>query len=345
MNNPKKYKISAIGILISGVCIYLALWKIDVEGTLHAFKKPNYWFLLPAIMVLFFSHFLRTLRWRYLLDPIKRMDILTLFSPLMIGYAVNTFMPAHLGEFSRAYVLSKRGQLPLAQIAATIVIERVIDVFSLLVLMLLVFRIYRFPEWVAKSGYIMFAGSAGLLILLMFLKITTSATMKFMHFILKPLPKTFNREIESTLLKFLSGITPLKRWHDYITMSVLSVIMWLSYCAVFYFCLHAFNFMEMYGLNWSVSLVLLVITSIAIVVPSSPGYVGTYHYLCQISLIMFGVPADSALTFAVVVHGVTFIPVFVAGLFFVHREGMSLLKMSKHGFGSREDMPVTTGES
>jgi uncharacterized protein (TIRG00374 family) len=267
------------------------------------------------------------------------MDIQTLFSPLMIGYAVNTFMPAHLGEFSRAYGLSKKGQLPLAQIVATIIMERVIDIFSLLALMLLVFRIYRFPEWVAKSGYIMFAGAAGLLILLMFLKIATSSTMKFMHFMLKPLPKSFNRQIENTLLKFLSGITPLKRWYDYITTGVLSVIIWLSYCAVFYFCLHSFNFVETYGLNWSVSLVLLVITSIAIVVPSSPGYVGTYHYLCQISLTMFGVPADSALTFAVVVHAVTFIPVFVVGLYFVHREGITLLKMSKNAFGSKDDTP------
>ena len=202
--------------------------------------------------------------------------------------------------------------------------------------MLLVFRIYRFPEWVAKSGYIMFGGSAGLLILLIFLKIATSPTLKLVNYILKPLPDRFRGEIEKTLLKFLSGITPLKRWHDYITTGVLSVIIWLSYGAVFFFSLHSFNFVEAYGLNWSVSLILLVITSIAIVVPSSPGYVGTYHYLCQISLNMFGVPADSALAFAVVVHAITFIPVFVVGLFFAQREGMSLLKMSEQGLRSKE---------
>ena len=77
------------------------------------------------------------------------------------------------------------------------------------------------------------------------------------------------------------------------------------------------------------SLILLVITTIAVVVPSSPGYVGTYHYLCQITLALFGIPAGPALSFAAVVHGVNFIPVLVAGLFFAQHEGMAILKMSR----------------
>lgn len=217
----------------------------------------------------------------------------------------------------------------MSPIFATIVVERIIDIFSLLVLMLLAFFVHPFPDWVIKSAYIMFAGTLGLLMFLVFLKKATSPTLRFIGFILKPLPKTFEREVVATLEKFLAGIVPLKRWHDYITAGFLSVIIWAGYGFVIHFCIHAFYFADTYGLTWSVSLILLVITTIAVVVPSSPGYVGIYHYLCQISLGLFGVPAGPALSFAFVLHGVNILPVFIVGLFLAHHEGMAILKMSE----------------
>ena len=93
----------------------------------QAFKTVNYWYLVPAAAAIFFSHFLRAFRWRYLLDPIRRLDISSLFSSLIIGYAANSFMPAHLGEFLRAYVLSKKRQISMIPVFATIAVERVID--------------------------------------------------------------------------------------------------------------------------------------------------------------------------------------------------------------------------
>ncbi len=87
--------------------------------------------------------------------------------------------------------------------------------------------------------------------------------------------------------------------------------------------------METFDLQWSVSLILLVITTIAIAIPSSPGYVGTYHYLCQITLAMFGVPNGPALSFATVVHGINYLPIVIVGLFFAHYEGVAISKMSE----------------
>ena len=101
-----------IGILISLLCIFLAFRKVDFGDMWQAFKTANYWYFFPILIVLFISHYLRAFRWRYLLDPMKRVDTVSLFSSLMIGYAANTFMPAHLGEFLRAYVLSKSGIFP-----------------------------------------------------------------------------------------------------------------------------------------------------------------------------------------------------------------------------------------
>ena len=119
----------------------------------------------------------------------------------------------------------------------------------------------------------------------------------------------------------------LKNCGDYVKVSLLSVLIWVCYTLVFYFSLHAFDFIRPFQLPWLASLTLLVITTIAVVVPSSPGYVGTYHYLCQISLAMFGVPAGPALSFGVVVHAVNFLPVFAVGLIFAYYEGVAIFKV------------------
>lgn len=332
MNKSSKNKINlVIGVLISLLCLYLAFRKVNFIEMFQALKNANYWYLIPAIATGFFSHFLRAFRWRYLLDPIRRFSLGRLFSSLIIGYAVNTFMPAHLGEFVRAYVLSKKEQIPMSPVFATIVVERIIDVFSLFALMVLALFVYPFPDpdLVIKGGYFMLAGSVGLLVLLIFLKKATSTTMRFLGIFLTPFPDTFEQKIKSMLEKFIEGIVPLNKWYDYITVGILSLAIWACYGYIFHLCLCAFDFIITYQLIWSASLILLVITTIAVVVPSSPGYVGTYHYLCQITLAMFGVPAGAALSFAAVVHGLNFLPVLVVGLLFAQKEGMAILKMTE----------------
>ena len=101
---------------MSALFLYLALKDVNFGQMWNSLKNANYWYLLPATLIVFFSHFLRAFRWRYLLDPVKRVDTPRLFSALMIGYGANTVMPAHLGEFLRAYVLSKKHEIPMVGI-------------------------------------------------------------------------------------------------------------------------------------------------------------------------------------------------------------------------------------
>jgi hypothetical protein len=95
---------------------------------------------------------------------------------------------------------------------------------------------------------------------------------------------------------------------------------------VYYTCLEAFHFVDAYHLAWYAGLVVLVLTTISVVIPSTPGYVGTYHYLCQVALAMFAVPASEALSFAVVAHFISVVPVLVLGLVCANYEGVSIYR-------------------
>jgi len=261
------------------------------------------------------------------MDPIKRVDVASLFSSLLIGYMANILMPAHLGEFLRAYVLGKKRGVSASSTFATIVVERIIDVFALLLLMVFAIFLYPFPDWINKAGYAMLVGTVVLFVFLILLKKYFAFFERFVNLLFRPLPKGLQEKLGRGVRSFVTGIVPLRSGWDYPVVAVLSVVIWACYGFIIHLVLHAFDFMSVYHLPWSTSLIVLVVTTIGVVVPSSPGYVGTYHWLCQVSLAMFGVPAGPALSFAILTHGVNFLPVLIAGLILAYYEGVEIFKV------------------
>jgi uncharacterized protein (TIRG00374 family) len=318
-----------IGCLIGAGFLYLAGRKVDFSLMWAAFTKVNYGFVLLAVPVIFFSHFLRALRWRYLMDPIKRVDVASLFSALLIGYMANILMPAHLGELLRAYVLGKKRDVSASSTFATIVVERIIDVFALLLLMIVALLLYPFPEWIKRAGYAMLVGTVGLFVFLILLKRHFVFFERHLTLFFRPLPQAWQAKLTRGIRSFVVGIVPLRRAWDYPVVAALSLAIWGCYGFIIHLVLYAFDFVSLYHLPWSTSLIVLVITTLGIVVPSSPGYVGTYHWLCQISLAMYGVPAGPALSFAILTHGVNFLPVLVAGLILAYYEGVEIFRVQE----------------
>ena len=313
-----------VGLCIAAACLFFAFKDVDLLQMWSAFKDARYLYFIPAVTILFLSHMLRAWRWQLLLAPMASVRWSTLFSSLLIGYMANTFLPAHLGEFIRAYIVGKKSPIPGSAVFATIVIERIIDVFTLLILMAFTITVFPFPDWVRKSGYISFAFIALLFIILVLMKKHRGRALNIVNALLKPVP-VIRHKINELLLTFLDGVVGLKEWRHYIFVSLLSILIWSCYGYIFQLGLYAFNFIEIYpDITWITPLVLLVITTIAVLVPSSPGYVGTYHWLCQISLGLFGVPESDALSFAFAVHGVNFIPILIVGLILVSVMGMSV---------------------
>nr|MBC8184184.1 flippase-like domain-containing protein [candidate division KSB1 bacterium] len=268
---------------------------------------------------------IRALRWRLLLYPIKKVDPVSCFTSLQIGYTANTILPAHLGEFIRAYLIGKKNNIPSSAVFATIVTERIIDIISLLFFMVLTLLVYPFPDWVRSSGYIMFAGTVVLIMFLFLLKIKPEKTLNVTGVFFKFFPEPFKNKILTLLSTFLDGFVGMKNWQHYLWTILLSIAIWIFYGLFFLFGLLAFNI----HLSWIAPVVLIITTTIAIVVPSSPGYVGTFHWICQITLGLFGISKSLGLAFALVIHGVNTIPFFIFGLFLAWREGIQISKINK----------------
>ncbi len=321
----KKHLKFIIGILISAVFITLAFRQVRISDVIDSISKASFNYILLLLFFVIFSAYVRAVRWYYFLLPIKKTDINSLFSSLLIGYGANVILPAHLGEIIRAYVLGRKKNIPVSSTLATILVERIIDILTFLFLLIFLLLIYDFPIWVKEGAIILFILTIFLIIFIVFLRLKTDLMEKLLNFILKPAPKTFKERINRIIITFAKGFTGLKKKSHYFIIFLLSVVIWSGYVFGFAVGLKAFNL----HLPWIAPIVLMVITTISIVVPSSPGYIGTYHYLCQLGLGFFGVPKSEALAFAIVLHAFNTIPFLILGLFSAWREGFNLFKFSK----------------
>ena len=148
-NMKKKF---IIGLVISSVFLYLAFRKVDYSELWSALKEANYWYIIPNIILVILSMWMRAYRWRFMIDPIKKVGLSRLFSSVMIGFMANNVLPARLGEFVRAYSLGTKENISRSATFATIVIERIFDGFSLLFILWLSLLLSPFPDWVKKAS-------------------------------------------------------------------------------------------------------------------------------------------------------------------------------------------------
>ncbi len=324
MKMKKRIKIFA-GILVSIIFIYLAFRKVQLSKMLEAIREADVFILLVTLAIILFCAWLRAVRWKYLLYPLKKIDTASLFNALMIGYATNFVLPAHLGEFARAYVIGKKKNAKTSSVFATIVTERVLDMLTLIILMIGAIAFYPFPDWVKNSSYIMSLMTIFIIVVLVALKIKNQKAENFLRCVLRPLPDKYQAKIMILFNSFIDGFVLLKNHHHYILTILLSLLIWFGYTLVFFSTLKAFGF----NLPWIAPLVLMIITTISLVVPSSPGYIGTYHFLCQISLGLFGISKSAALGFAFVIHGLNTIPFLMLGVIFAWKEGMNIFRINK----------------
>lgn len=135
-----------VGILISGFFIWIALRPVQMSDLRDAFIEFNWLWSFPFLVITFVSFYLRAIRWHYLLLPEANLSSRRLFSPLMIGFALNSILPARAGEFARAGVLMARDRLKFAPVFATVVVERLFDSVILLFLLGGTFAFIQFDD-------------------------------------------------------------------------------------------------------------------------------------------------------------------------------------------------------
>ncbi|MCP5006779.1 MAG: flippase-like domain-containing protein [Planctomycetes bacterium] len=149
MNFNKKNIIFLLGIIVSVSCSWLFVRKVEWTSLNRAFTEAKYIYVIPTIIILFASHYVRSIRWSWLLAPVKRVTIINVFSAIIIGFMANNILPARVGEIIRPLMIGKKENIRLSTVAATVIIERVFDVLSLIVLATA--TLFLLPTYITKN--------------------------------------------------------------------------------------------------------------------------------------------------------------------------------------------------
>ncbi|UFS69703.1 flippase-like domain-containing protein [Geomonas sp. RF6] len=329
-----------LGIAISGFFLFLLGRQIEPGKLVAAFRQMDYRFLLPALLLTMVSYFFRALRWKYLLLPIKKTRLSNLFPSTLIGYMANNLLPARLGEFVRAYSLAQKEELKTSAVFGTLVVDRLWDGFTMLLVLLVTFFTVRLPagkehmqEGLATGGYITLAVYLTALAILAVLKKKPALAVRTLSAI--P-PAKLGKKLAHLAESFIQGLQLSTSPREIATIFALSLLVWGTAIWPLDFLLASFDL----HFPLTVSMFIMVFLVFAVMVPSSPGFVGTYHYACVSALAAFDVAPERALSVAIVMHGMGFFPVTVIGLFCLWRDKLSLKKLS-----AAEDAEHETGAS
>lgn len=323
-----------LGIGVSCFFMVLLFRKIDFRQLASALKTMDFRYLLPAVLLTFLSYFMRAVRWKYLLQPEKDISLSSLYPATIIGYMANNLLPARLGEFVRAYTLAEKEGLATPAVFASLVIDRLFDGFTVILMLLITLLTITFPpvmqdaEAAVKLGGILtFVFYCMVIVFLVLLKRRTSRSLSLIASLLKPFPARFSDRIIPLLGSFIGGLRMSSRNGHRLAIIISSLLVWIFVVFPVNLVLQAFSI----HLPIAASMFIVILLVFAVMVPASPGFIGTYHYACYKGLSAFAIPEPTAVSIALVLHALGFFPVTLAGFYHMWRNRVDLNSIAATG--------------
>jgi len=322
-----------LGVLVSGVLVYLSARGINFTDVVQNFKQIQFTYVLLSIIVVILMQWLRSYRWGVILQPMEKIDQFSLFAVTSVGFLAITAIPARLGELARPYLIAKKSSIKMSSALGTIIVERVLDSFSILSIAVIVLFFSDLPSWMIKSSLILF-----FITLIMFCSIAgliwhRKNALKTINWFLGRLPGKFAHRIDDVIHRFIDGFQIITHFRLLAYLFFISVSIWLVDVLAIHLLLKAFGL----SLPAMASFVVMIILIVGIALPAAPGFIGSWHYSCILALGLFGVDKTPGLSFAVFYHFLSIAIVVILGVIFLPFNKLSFTEIKKELNQARYD--------
>ena len=325
-----KHKLrSILGSLISIAALGWVFSRVDFHGVGEAFRQVR-WGWIPLLVFAYLTGFaIRGIRWRLMLRPIKRISWFSSTSVVVIGYMANNVLPARLGEFARAYVLSERENVSKASALASIFVERVFDGLALVLILGVATSASTFrPEYVTTIctvGYLAFIVFVTALIAVLLARLRRSWLESLVKMAVRFFPSGIGQRVLIISQSMLESVSFLRVDRTLPTFLLLSILVWLVEGSMFWLGLVACGI----GFDPRVAYFTLAFVNFGLLMPSAPAYVGVFQAGTIVAFAAFGLPEEVALSYSILIHVLQFLPITLLGLLLVNRYGLSLQPLGK----------------
>jgi glycosyltransferase 2 family protein len=313
---------------------YFALRDINLSLAWRALRVSDLWWVAASLVPFGLGNVARALRWRSLFARGRRPPAGATMNAMMVGYLYNNIMPARVGEAARVVVLIQRSPTPPVEIVGTVVVERLYDVLAILVIF------FAAEPWLPHVSWFGAAAVAALVLAVLIIAIATILAVygdSPLRILLRPLRRLslFSGErLERTIAELTHGLSGLRHPRLALEAFTWTIVAWLLTTVCAYFVSLAFHL----HLPFSCGLLVAVAVGLSMILPSPPAAVGVFEGAALIALRAYGVPASSALPYAVILHLVNFLPFLLVGASLLHYNSRHPSSLRPRAFGHHEEL-------
>jgi glycosyltransferase 2 family protein len=309
-----------VGLAISAWSIWQLGRAVDPAEVGQHLEHSNWGLLAVCVLSVPATMVLKVIRWRYLFARDAIPPFAPLLSALYIGYLMNTVLPARVGEFVRAYLIGRQDKVGTPAALATIVLEKLLDLGTLAIMLVVLILSTPLPDWVTPIAYTSAAALVLGLLVLGGMLLVRRRVIGLVELLERRLPVLERFRLASLAASFLDGLAGLGRRETLPGLLFWSAAVWVGATLTMWTGIVGVGV----PVGLSAVVLTLVVTNIGMAVPSAPGYVGVFHGLVVLSLQPFGVDPSHALGAALILHAIVFGTFVVGGLWFLLRGGHSL---------------------
>jgi uncharacterized protein (TIRG00374 family) len=320
-----------LGLLVSLFCCFLILQNLDWKALWSALSQVHPIWLLTTLVLFYTAVYLRAVRWSLLFPKENPVAAHRLFKPTMIGFAFNNVLPSgRVGEFMRAIYVGKKEKTGIPVALGTIVTERVFDGVTIILLFVvsMTFISPIDPEMTVEFGGFRLHGNmlaplmqkviigSSVLIGMLGLLMIPSVRRKLIQLLsILPLPDRIHHGIENGLEDVIRGFHAIKHPGRFLLITFYSILIWLICSFAAQTLGWGFDGVSMTLMQ---AIALMVIESLAVMIPAAPGYWGLYEagIIFGFAVLNLNPSKEIALAYGLVMHLIFFLPTTVLGLWF-----------------------------
>lgn len=303
-------------LFVSAIFTFAFCWlfahSADWAAVLLLVKSSKPVLLGLAVVALLVDFLIRLKRWHYIIrrhNP--AISLRTCFTPYFSSFALNNLLPFRLGDIARATLFNARLGVGVQPVVSSLVLERISDLVSLLALFFVALLLLAVDTSHIAFDYI-FAVSATALFVVVVLVVFSAHIIKW----LDQLHSCF--EAQGWLkLMVVSGFfcETLKNFDMHINSRSAMVLFSMALLA---WVFEALSFaLVAYSLNIHLavdeSFFVMSTATLSTLLPSTPGYIGTFDYLCKLALMLVGVDENLATAASLLMHMTNLLPITLIG--------------------------------
>ncbi|BDG07575.1 lysylphosphatidylglycerol synthase transmembrane domain-containing protein [Anaeromyxobacter paludicola] len=283
------------GLAISGGALWLTLRGKDLGAIWEAARAADYRWLVPYFAILVAIHFIRTVRWGILLEPVARIPFARLNAVSAVGFMALMILPFRLGEFARPYLVAERPRVRVSAALSSVVVERVAD--GLFTAMLLIFTLLAVPEGtpglhvLRVAGVLVFLAFAALLVFLVVGYRNRALAVRIFHRLLDPVSPRLAERAAGMVDAFIHGLRLVPSKRKVALFFLLTFVYWAVNGVGVQVLARGFGF----DLGFVQAYTVLGVLVVGVMIPAGPGMVGTFQAAIILSLSLFA-PAEAVAT-------------------------------------------------